>query len=123
PTGYAYSMSGIIVDGESWGWSNRLTYWNLEAEKYSLYIWYSGMGEPVPPGEYLEDSIVGYFYLTVPNTQPVEGIAGTMGGGLLESRNETFVMVPGVIPEPTGMAVLGGMLAGSIPCLLRRRKK
>lgn len=123
PLNFAYSMSGIIVDGESWGWSNRLTYWNPGSGNVSLYIWYSGMGDPVPPGQYLDAPLVGYFYLTVPNTQPVPGIVGTMGGGLLESRNETSLMVPGMIPEPSSLAILAGMFVGSIPVIMRGRRK
>jgi len=117
-----YSMSGPVsnINGNEAWWTTRTT-WS-PPDPYVAYVWYGGN---VPPGFVLEQAYgvpwIGVFTLTVPNTQPVPGmVIVTMAtDGYKHAVNED---VPGAVPEPSGLAALGTMLAGAA-AKLRRRKR
>lgn len=76
----------------------------------------------------LEDMIpagtawTGLFTLIVPNSYKVDGIVVTMDGGP-GTQNPTPQTVPGpaLIPEPSSLLALGGLIGGLLPLMRRRR--
>jgi hypothetical protein len=63
----------------------------------------------------------GVFKLVAPGTTPVLGTVQTKDGAIL-SRHNVSTYVPGAVPEPSGMAALGTLVAGFVPFLRKRRK-
>lgn len=65
----------------------------------------------------------GQFMLIVPNSYKVNGIGITMDGGPDSQSPARTVYVPGpaLIPEPSSLLALGGLVGGLLPLLRRRR--
>lgn len=65
----------------------------------------------------------GRFTLVVPNSAPTGGLVVTMDGGPISTAiHEREVPGPAMIPEPSSLLALGGLVGGLLP-LVRRRKK
>lgn len=66
----------------------------------------------------------GLFTLIVPNSSKTEGVGFTMDGGPWSQSPGRTVFVPGpgaLVPEPSSLLALGGLVGGLLP-LIRRRK-
>ena len=66
----------------------------------------------------------GQFMLIVPNSSLTEGVGFTMDGGPWSQSPPRTVTVPGpgaLIPEPSSLLALGGLVGGLLPLIRRRR--
>ena len=107
--------------------ASRWTFY-VQDRDYDEVTWEPLTSNAIWKATVLEDVIpanmawTGQFMLTVPNSRKVDGVGITMDGGDW-SENATTVYVPGpaLIPEPSSILALGGLAAGLLPLIRRRR--
>lgn len=126
PVGTAYTASGPFVgtpSGTSLNWAIHDGY--VVNSGFMGVEWMGNEETVVWPGNALEEPWVGYFKLQVPNSAPITGPLGdavTRWVGTIESEHSTMgITVPGPVPEPSSLIALGGLCAGLLPMVVRRR--
>lgn len=122
PNGGAYFPWGHGADTDPatrWAFNTQDREWDDDFNPTkSNAIWKAALGDAVPSGT----AWTGQFMLIVPNSRLTEGVGVTMDSGSGQSPMRTvFVPGPALIPEPSSLLALGGLAAGLLPLIRRRR--
>ncbi len=109
-----WSMSGPFVGSVDQGWF--ASYFARTATEDSVYWLATSDAQEVPANQAWQ----GEFVLIAPNTVPVPGSFLTKDG-VVASTHISHVDVPGVVPEPASVLMVGPALLGLPFIRLKRR--
>jgi len=107
-----WTLGGAIVGGVDQNWLSQFS----EGDYGDTVEWRADGGQ-----EALSEGWSGSFTIIAPDTWPTPGQGMTKDGGL-ESYHYFDTMVPGpVVPEPSSLLALSGLIGLAVPTIRRRR--